>query len=216
MTICNSRLDTPLHNAARWNHPALVNELLLYGARYSATNNDGKTPHQLTSDEQIKSLIWDAKNGIIAVGSYRPLKKPSDPKQHLNSVLPPLRGARGRGEGRSNTSSSRRDDSEEKEASHDLGVKSHDLGVKSGDAACESHDFVIIEVEQRGLGEQSIERSLEQEVIQLRDDESATDVSRGGEGLALQGEGLRTRRRVPPKRDEKLITLLQAIEAFDR
>lgn len=75
MTISNNRGDTPLHNAARWNHPALVNELLLYGARYSASNNDGRVPGELTTDEGVKELIWKAGRGIIAVGSYSPLNR---------------------------------------------------------------------------------------------------------------------------------------------
>ncbi len=75
MTITNNRGDTPLHNAARWNHPALVNELLLYGARYTATNNDNRTPRELTSDEGVQELIWKAGKGIIAVGSYSPLNR---------------------------------------------------------------------------------------------------------------------------------------------
>ncbi len=69
MTISNDRGDTPLHNAARcvtsftafcnlyvihnvyfrWNHSSLVRELLLYGAMYSVTNNDNKTPLELTT-----------------------------------------------------------------------------------------------------------------------------------------------------------------------
>ena len=73
MTISNNRLDTPLHNAARWNHPSLVSELLLYGARYTATNNDNKTPLDLTSDDQVRELIWKVSKGFLAVGSYSPL-----------------------------------------------------------------------------------------------------------------------------------------------
>ena len=47
VSLANNRGDTPLHNAAGWNHPMLVNELLLYGALYTVTNNNGKThgPH---------------------------------------------------------------------------------------------------------------------------------------------------------------------------
>ena len=73
MTITNNRGDTPLHNAARWNHPALVNELLLYGASYTATNNEHKTPLDLSNDDQVKGLIHKAARGFIAVGSYTPL-----------------------------------------------------------------------------------------------------------------------------------------------
>ena len=79
-------MDTPLHNAARWNHPALVNELLLYGASYTATNNDNKTPRDLSSDDQVENLIWKASNGVIAVGSYSPLRRPVEPPPHVGKV----------------------------------------------------------------------------------------------------------------------------------
>jgi len=48
VSIANNRGDTALHNAARWNHPRLVHELMLYGAQYTVTNNEGKTPLDLT------------------------------------------------------------------------------------------------------------------------------------------------------------------------
>ena len=48
IAISNVRGDTPLHSAARWNHPRIVNELVLYGAQFLITNNEGKTPLDLT------------------------------------------------------------------------------------------------------------------------------------------------------------------------
>jgi ankyrin repeat protein len=86
VTISNNRADTPLHNAARWNHPALVNELLLYGASYTATNNDIKTPRDLSSDDLVKELIWKASQGIIAIGSYSPLRRAFEPASHVGKV----------------------------------------------------------------------------------------------------------------------------------
>ncbi len=48
MTVANNRGDSALHNAARWNHAPLVQVLMLYGAQYKATNNEEKTPLDLT------------------------------------------------------------------------------------------------------------------------------------------------------------------------
>ena len=73
MSLSNLRGDTPLHNAARWNRPVLVNELLLYGASYTATNNKDRTPGDLTSDDQVLDLIRQAMSGRLAVESYSPL-----------------------------------------------------------------------------------------------------------------------------------------------
>ena len=75
VTVCNNRMDTPLHNAARWNHPLLVNELLHYGASYTATNRANRTPSDLSSDEPVQELFWKASHGVIAVGSYSPLAR---------------------------------------------------------------------------------------------------------------------------------------------
>ena len=54
-----------------------MNELLLCGARYTAINNDNKTPLELTSDDQVRELIWKASKGFIAVRSYSPLTRRS-------------------------------------------------------------------------------------------------------------------------------------------
>ena len=48
VTMSNVRGDSALHNAARWNHAPIVQLLMLYGAQYKATNNEGKTPLDLT------------------------------------------------------------------------------------------------------------------------------------------------------------------------
>ena len=51
----------------------MVNGLLLCGARYTAINNDNKTPLELTSDDQVRELFWKASKGFIAVCPYSPL-----------------------------------------------------------------------------------------------------------------------------------------------
>jgi len=48
-----------------------VNELLLYGAQYSVTNANKKTPIELTTDDEVKYVIQKAMRGEIAVGSYK-------------------------------------------------------------------------------------------------------------------------------------------------
>ena len=48
ISLADNCEDTPLHIAAPWNHPMLVNELL-YGALYTVTNNSRKTPMDLTT-----------------------------------------------------------------------------------------------------------------------------------------------------------------------
>ena len=52
-----------------------MNELLLCGACYTTINNDNKTPLELTSDDQVRELIWKASKGFIAVRSYSSLTR---------------------------------------------------------------------------------------------------------------------------------------------
>ncbi len=82
MSLANLRGDTPLHHAARWNHPMLVNELLLYGASYTATNNKDATPGDLTSDDQVLDIIRKAMSGQLVVGSYSPLTQSYSQGEH--------------------------------------------------------------------------------------------------------------------------------------
>lgn len=226
VTIPNNRMDTPLHNAARWNHPALVNELLLYGASYTTTNNEGKTPKDLTSDDQVHNLFWKANNGIIAVGSYGPLARCADtPTQHGGeaSLVGGAGGVVSRQDGvkleGSCDSAARSHDlieegseqshegshdplrdssSLEKEGSHDLFERegSHDLFDG------ESHDYVVIEdeeVEHRSIGDQQVQGQSAQE-------------------RQVMEEIANEQKPHPPhpKRNEQLFSLLQAIEEFDR
>ena len=86
VSLTNLRGDTPLHNAARWNHPVLVNELLLYGASYMATNNHHKTPADLTSDDSVLELVRQAINGCLVIGSYKPLRRTTNHLVHTSKT----------------------------------------------------------------------------------------------------------------------------------
>lgn len=213
VTICNHRMDTPLHNATRWNHPALVNELLLYGASYSATNNDNKTPQDLTSDEEVFSLILKASDGVIAVGSYSPLKKKHVPRVTRASSLAETVSKEVIARVTSTTV-----DQRPKSYAGQGRLRSGAFNSKScglfGDEA-----YVMIEeeeVEHRSLSIGSQQGTIEQALA-----------SEEQEALGQEGAGLKKAHpksddqeefeHIPrPKRDEKLIRLLQAIEAFDR
>lgn len=164
MTICNNRGDTPLHNAARWNHPELVNELLLYGASYTATNNSNRMPGDLTSDDAVHDLIWKAGHGIIAVGSYSPLNRATPNESPLGNG-----GGSGRGLGSSGGSSSsggknsyfgkldrkkvKQDQvfvtPDHRSGSHDQTTISPDQTIISPDRRSGSHDWVTTSPDRR-------------------------------------------------------------------
>ena len=254
MTICNNRLDTPLHNAARWNHPSLVSELLLYGARYTATNNDNKTPVELTSDDQVKELIWKATQGIIAVGSYSPLirrsnsfsrgagiKEPSPLTLNggVNSVVDEGANKREMVADKVSTVMTGASELIGKQRSHNPNVESHVLDVSEYDVVEEEL------VEHRALGKQQVAESKGQgsegdPIMELREEGEPGAMPRpkgegrqnheegvvtelkevhGGKGAESEGNshsvGAREEHR-SPKRDDKLISLLKAIEDFDR
>lgn len=241
VTICNNRGDTPLHNAARWNHPVLVNELLLYGARYTATNNDNRTPGDLTSDDRVQDLIWKAGRGIIAVGSYSPLNH-GTPSETTGSP------GSGGGFGSSGGSSGGGKPGIRKSGDSYFGKldrpkslpervsKSPDRVSRSSDSREEeetgSHDFVIVEdpLEHRLLGAQQ-----GAEVGQSSEDEPASKPPQRkqlqrphpeGVEQKLQPKELQTtphskgeelqHRPHPMGGDENLRSLLLSIENFDR
>lgn len=265
-------MDTPLHNAARWNHPALVNELLLYGASYTATNNDNKTPTELSSEEEVKELIWKASNGVIAVGSYSPFKQRVERVPHIGKVSKLAAGGQqpgGRDVGNNPGSGERNDllfhypSSLQAKARDDRQLKDFESSSsKSCELLEEDEDEAYVVVDEgehhRVLGTQemlgNLEGSSEERgacgIGERIGGEQGPHGSEGHNGEEL-GErphpnSLRGReeeheerpqplsqelpahiRREPveqrlnppkqlPKRDEKLISLLQAIEAFDR
>lgn len=209
MTLCNNRLDTPLHNAARWNHPSLVNELLLYGARYTALNKDHKSPADLTTDDQVRELIWKASQGIIAVGSYSPLQRPVDhaPGGALASSTPVCNSASPEAEEGGVAKPQGEGGAEEEERSRDL-----------GDGSCDLSEYDMIEdvAEHRPLGDQQQgTESKEQSPSEEHDVIGGVE----GEGLAespLPVAAGEMQQKPHPQRDEKLISLLKAIEVFDR
>ena len=161
--MCNQRGDTPLHNAARWNHPALVNELLLYGARYTAANNDHRTPEELTTDETVRDLIWKARRGIIAVGSYSPLTRKNTPSKTTGPPSPGSQGVKSPGEKQISDAKKsenlffakldRTKSPDQESGSPDRESRSPDIVEE---VEPESHDFVVVEdpLEHRSLGMQ--------------------------------------------------------------
>ena len=60
----------------RWNHPELVHELLLYGAKFMTVNRNGMTPFDLTKSEDCRRTLLDAREGVILVGIHA--TKPGD------------------------------------------------------------------------------------------------------------------------------------------
>ncbi|XP_064398066.1 ankyrin repeat domain-containing protein 27-like isoform X2 [Halichondria panicea] len=94
VTMSNVRGDSALHNAARWNHAPIVQLLMLYGAQYKATNNEGKTPLDLTKDEEVQKLVLMAISGELMVGRYTTPLTPSTkatPTHATNSNKPVVR-----------------------------------------------------------------------------------------------------------------------------
>lgn len=192
VTISNNRGNTPLHNAARWNHPSLVNELLLYGANYTATNIDNKVPADLTGDDEVRETIWKAARGIIDVGSYSPL--------NVHRRL----GQR----------------SKVKDQSSIAIVQQQQQEVISGDVSCESgsksseETWCILDSTEGRSREVSPVRTGEHKTL---GPQAVTEGQSSAESGAAAAEVAPSKLQKPrPQRDEKLIGLLQAIEAFDR
>ena len=235
-------MDTPLHNAARWNHPALVNELLLYGASYTATNNEGKTPRNLTSDDLVHNLFWKANNGIIAVGSYCPLARPADTPTQRGSEALLMEGAASGG-GVTEGGVARQQDDVRLDGSCDGATESHDL-IKEEAERRESHDIREREGSHDALFERSesyddqsekagshddlFEREGSHDLFDgedhdfvVIDDEEVEHRSIGNQQSQGQSaeeviEELVSEQKPHPKRNEQLFSLLKAIEEFDR
>lgn len=203
-------MDTPLHNATRWNHPSLVKELLLYGASYTATNNDSKTPLDLTSDDQVHILIWKASKGMIPVGSYSPLVRYSNrASQSRENSFSPLGLGKGKGEGMANP----KDNTARSLAmSHDPVKQSHDFSKESSESGRdEKEDYVVIEeedvLEHRPIGSQQEAEFGKEEGVERVELEDKP---------CPEGRELRLQQRLHDPHSNKLIALLKAIEDFDR
>lgn len=238
-------MDTPLHNAARWNHPALVNELLLYGASYTATNNEGKSPRELTSDDQVHNLFWKANNGIIAVGSYGPLARCADMPTQLDSEASLMGGAASGGGVTEDGGVASQQDGVKLDGSCDGATKSCDLEEEEeGSSERESRDLL----EEEGPSERESQDLLEWEKsCDLFEKQGSHDLfEREGSHDLFDGEShdyvviedvvehrpigdqqvqgqsaeelevIETEQKLHPKRNEQLFSLLQDIEAFDR
>ena len=173
----------------------LVNELLLYGASYTATNNSLKTPVDLTRDDQVKELIWKASRGIIPVGSYRPLKTPYTNHTHSN-----VDTVSSHQNGSSQSHEERRlIDWEVVEASH---VESASVQEIPQDLEWASSDVSPFE-EHRALGDQGMQSTRGQ---------GSSDY-KANEWVSVEEELIQPH---PHRGNEKLVTLLKAIEVFDR
>jgi tRNA threonylcarbamoyladenosine modification (KEOPS) complex Pcc1 subunit len=56
----NKKRFTPLHLAAQFNHRDVVKYLVESGANAVALSEDGKTPYDLTSDDEVRAILYTA------------------------------------------------------------------------------------------------------------------------------------------------------------
>lgn len=222
-----------------------MSELLLYGARYTATNKDNKTPKELTSDDQVRELIWKATQGIIAVGSYSPLIRRSNSFSRGAGAKEPsplaLNGGNvGEGANRHKAVASKVS-AVVTGASELVGKRgSHDSNVEPRGHVLDVSEYDMVEeelVEHRPLGNQQVteskgEGSEGDPAMDLREEEPRHEGEgrqNPEEGVVSELEEVQSKKREDfshpdnakkehrsPKRDDKLISLLKAIEEFDR
>lgn len=98
----NDRKDTPLHFAAQSGHRHVVQALLAKGANVNAENRDRKTPLDLTTDEDIRTILKNAEkpDDVNSVGESSTGNE-GDPQKDAGTQQPDDNKKGGAGEGTS-------------------------------------------------------------------------------------------------------------------